>query len=163
MFSKRKRLIVNAYLTRMKRGVCAKAEPNYYLNTVTVYSCLVHLSRTVVRGTPTTPSFSQTSAKSMCCPVNSIYLIFVQGLKDIIRWPRPSMPPVVHLEKKWVLEFGKIWGLISCLLYVPAGKKRFAFRKSSNGVPLFLIPRHSATLLSEIKRSSACFQSGRDS
>ena len=29
-----------------------------------------------------------------------------QGLKDIIRWPRPSMPPVVQLEKKWALEYG---------------------------------------------------------
>ena len=22
-----------------------------------------------------------------------------QGMKDVIRWPRPSMPPVVHLEQ----------------------------------------------------------------
>ena len=27
-------------------------------------------------------------------------------MKDIIRWPRPSMPPVVQLEKKWALEYG---------------------------------------------------------
>ena len=29
-----------------------------------------------------------------------------QGLKDIIRWPRPAMPPVVQLETKWALEYG---------------------------------------------------------
>lgn len=29
-----------------------------------------------------------------------------QGLKDIIRWNRPSMPPVVQLERKWALEYG---------------------------------------------------------
>ena len=27
-------------------------------------------------------------------------------MKDIIRWPRPSMPPVVQLETKWALEYG---------------------------------------------------------
>ena len=25
-----------------------------------------------------------------------------QGMKDVIRWPRPAMPPVVHLEQKWI-------------------------------------------------------------
>jgi len=29
-----------------------------------------------------------------------------QAFKDIIRWPRPSMPPVVKLENKWALEYG---------------------------------------------------------
>lgn len=29
-----------------------------------------------------------------------------QGLKDIIRWPRPEMPIVVQIEKKWALEYG---------------------------------------------------------
>jgi len=29
-----------------------------------------------------------------------------QGFKDIIRWPRPNMPPVVKLEKKFALEYG---------------------------------------------------------
>ncbi|ODM90619.1 Sphingosine-1-phosphate phosphatase 1 [Orchesella cincta] len=29
-----------------------------------------------------------------------------QSLKDIIRWPRPSSPPVVKLERKWELEYG---------------------------------------------------------
>ena len=27
-------------------------------------------------------------------------------MKDVIRWPRPSMPPVVHLEQKWIEEYG---------------------------------------------------------
>lgn len=31
-----------------------------------------------------------------------------QGLKDIIRWPRPMCPPVVRLEKKWEMEYGKM-------------------------------------------------------
>ena len=29
-----------------------------------------------------------------------------QGIKDIVRWPRPSCPPVVRLQKKWALEYG---------------------------------------------------------
>ena len=29
-----------------------------------------------------------------------------QGMKDIIRWERPSMPPVIQLESKWALEYG---------------------------------------------------------
>ena len=29
-----------------------------------------------------------------------------QGMKDIVRWERPSMPPVVQLESKWALEYG---------------------------------------------------------
>ncbi len=33
--------------------------------------------------------------------------LLLQGLKDIIRWPRPSMPPVVQLERRWALEYGK--------------------------------------------------------
>ena len=27
-------------------------------------------------------------------------------MKDIVRWPRPEMPPVVKLEAKWALEYG---------------------------------------------------------
>ena len=27
-------------------------------------------------------------------------------MKDIVRWERPSMPPVVQLESKWALEYG---------------------------------------------------------
>jgi len=29
-----------------------------------------------------------------------------QAFKDIIRWQRPSMPPVIKLESKWALEYG---------------------------------------------------------
>jgi sphingosine-1-phosphate phosphatase 1 len=29
-----------------------------------------------------------------------------QGIKDIVRWPRPRCPPVVQLQKKWALEYG---------------------------------------------------------
>jgi len=29
-----------------------------------------------------------------------------QALKDRIRWPRPAMPPVIQLERKWALEYG---------------------------------------------------------
>ncbi|XP_050314573.1 sphingosine-1-phosphate phosphatase 1-like isoform X2 [Anthonomus grandis grandis] len=28
-----------------------------------------------------------------------------QGIKDMVRWPRPG-PPVIQLEKKWALEYG---------------------------------------------------------
>jgi hypothetical protein len=37
------------------------------------------------------------------------YLIFyvcLQGIKDTVRWPRPRMPPVVQMERKWALEYG---------------------------------------------------------
>ena len=33
-------------------------------------------------------------------------MILGQGIKDVIRWPRPSSPPVVRLQTKWVLEYG---------------------------------------------------------
>jgi hypothetical protein len=29
-----------------------------------------------------------------------------QGIKDVVRWPRPSCPPVVRLQNKWALEYG---------------------------------------------------------
>ena len=29
-----------------------------------------------------------------------------QGMKDVVRWERPSMPPVIQLESKWALEYG---------------------------------------------------------
>ena len=29
-----------------------------------------------------------------------------QGMKDIVRWPRPTVPTVVQLETKWALEYG---------------------------------------------------------
>lgn len=28
-----------------------------------------------------------------------------QGLKDVIKWPRPG-PPVIRLQAKWALEYG---------------------------------------------------------
>jgi sphingosine-1-phosphate phosphatase 1 len=27
-------------------------------------------------------------------------------MKDILRLPRPAMPPVIQLESKWALEYG---------------------------------------------------------
>lgn len=27
-------------------------------------------------------------------------------MKDVVRWERPSMPPVIQLESKWSLEYG---------------------------------------------------------
>merc|ERR1712127_578528 len=36
----------------------------------------------------------------------SVVMYIGQGMKDVIRWPRPSMPPVVQLEHKWALEYG---------------------------------------------------------
>ena len=41
-----------------------------------------------------------------------LYLVFNfvmyigQAVKDMIRWPRPAMPPVVQIESKWSLEYG---------------------------------------------------------
>ena len=37
-----------------------------------------------------------------------LYRLFYlnQGLKDVIRWPRPPMPPVVRLEQRWAAEYG---------------------------------------------------------
>ena len=41
-----------------------------------------------------------------------LYLVFNfvmyigQAVKDVIRWPRPLMPPVVQIESKWALEYG---------------------------------------------------------
>lgn len=36
----------------------------------------------------------------------AILMYIGQGLKDIIRWPRPASPPVIRLERKWELEYG---------------------------------------------------------
>ncbi|KAL1498298.1 hypothetical protein ABEB36_009117 [Hypothenemus hampei] len=35
----------------------------------------------------------------------SLVMYIGQGIKDIIRWPRPG-PPVIQLQKKWALEYG---------------------------------------------------------
>ncbi|KAK7791611.1 hypothetical protein R5R35_014684 [Gryllus longicercus] len=36
----------------------------------------------------------------------TIVMYIGQGIKDIVRWPRPACPPVVRLQKKWALEYG---------------------------------------------------------
>ena len=36
----------------------------------------------------------------------AIVMYIGQGMKDIVRWERPSMPPVIQLESKWSLEYG---------------------------------------------------------
>ncbi|KAG8236156.1 hypothetical protein J437_LFUL001574 [Ladona fulva] len=36
----------------------------------------------------------------------AIIMYIGQGIKDIVRWPRPSSPPVYRLQKKWALEYG---------------------------------------------------------
>ncbi|GAB6018409.1 hypothetical protein CHUAL_000124 [Chamberlinius hualienensis] len=46
---------------------------------------------------------------AVCRRVATIWVIIMyigQGLKDIIRWPRPKSPPVVRMEEKWALEYG---------------------------------------------------------
>jgi len=48
-----------------------------------------------------------------------------QGMKDIIRWPRPKMPPVVQLEKKWSLEYGMPSTHAMVSLAVPAASLFF--------------------------------------
>ena len=35
-----------------------------------------------------------------------IIMYFGQALKDVIRWPRPSSPPVIVLEPEYALEYG---------------------------------------------------------
>jgi hypothetical protein len=37
---------------------------------------------------------------------DSSVFVIGQGIKDIVRWPRPSCPPAVRLQKKWALEYG---------------------------------------------------------
>ncbi|KAF4521229.1 hypothetical protein B566_EDAN005440 [Ephemera danica] len=36
----------------------------------------------------------------------AIIMYIGQGIKDIIRWPRPACPPAVRVQKKWALEYG---------------------------------------------------------
>ncbi|PNF35891.1 Sphingosine-1-phosphate phosphatase 1 [Cryptotermes secundus] len=36
----------------------------------------------------------------------TVIMYIGQGIKDVVRWPRPSCPPVVRLQKKWALEYG---------------------------------------------------------
>ncbi|KAL7305392.1 hypothetical protein TKK_0002135 [Trichogramma kaykai] len=42
-----------------------------------------------------------------------------QELKDIIRWPRPSCPPVVRLQNKWSLEYGMPSTHAMCAVSIP--------------------------------------------
>jgi len=59
-----------------------------------------------------------------------------QGLKDIIRWPRPEMPIVVQIEKKWALEYGMPSTHAMVGLAVPAASIFFTF----NRFDYYLIP-----------------------
>ena len=35
------------------------------------------------------------------------YVMYIgQATKDVIRWPRPKMPPCIQIETKWSLEYG---------------------------------------------------------
>lgn len=34
------------------------------------------------------------------------FFIAGQSLKDIVKWPRPTCPPVIRLQKKWAFEYG---------------------------------------------------------
>ncbi|XP_021924844.1 sphingosine-1-phosphate phosphatase 2-like isoform X2 [Zootermopsis nevadensis] len=36
----------------------------------------------------------------------TVIMYIGQGIKDVVRWPRPSCPPVIRLQKKWALEYG---------------------------------------------------------
>lgn len=36
----------------------------------------------------------------------TVIMYIGQGIKDVVRWPRPSCPPVVRLQVKWALEYG---------------------------------------------------------
>ena len=62
-----------------------------------------------------------------------LYLVFSfvmyigQGVKDIVRWPRPLMPPVVQIESKWSLEYGMPSTHSMAGLAVPMGILYFTF------------------------------------
>lgn len=46
---------------------------------------------------------------AVCRRVVMIWVVIMyigQGLKDVVRWPRPTSPPVIRLEEKWALEYG---------------------------------------------------------
>ncbi|XP_065331528.1 sphingosine-1-phosphate phosphatase 2-like [Cloeon dipterum] len=36
----------------------------------------------------------------------AIVMYIGQGIKDIVRWPRPACPPAIRVQKKWSLEYG---------------------------------------------------------
>ena len=62
-----------------------------------------------------------------------LYLVFNfvmyigQAVKDVIRWPRPLMPPVVQIESKWALEYGMPSTHTMGGLAVPLGILYFTF------------------------------------
>lgn len=46
---------------------------------------------------------------AVCRRVINVWVVIMyigQALKDIICWPRPAAPPVVHLEPHYVIEYG---------------------------------------------------------
>lgn len=36
----------------------------------------------------------------------AIIMYIGQSIKDVVRWPRPSCPPAIRLQKKWAQEYG---------------------------------------------------------
>ena len=62
-----------------------------------------------------------------------LYLVFNfvmyigQAVKDVIRWPRPLMPPVVQIESKWSLEYGMPSTHSMVGLAVPVGILYFTY------------------------------------
>lgn len=65
--------------------------------------------------------------------VYSLMMYIGQGIKDTVRWPRPQMPPVVQMERKWALEYGmpsthSMVGLAvpATVVYVTMGKYEFS-------------------------------------
>jgi hypothetical protein len=73
-----------------------------------------------------------------------IYLVFVkikfllvclQGIKDTVRWPRPRMPPVVQMERKWALEYGnQFFVLAKNGLWITATIFCFVRKEKASGV-----------------------------
>ena len=59
------------------------------------------------------------------CVFWALFMYLGQATKDIIKWPRPSSPPVYRLEKRYALEYGMPSthamvgaGMPFCLLYL---------------------------------------------
>jgi len=60
-----------------------------------------------------------------------------QGMKDVIRWPRPAMPPVVHLEQKWIQEYGMPSTHSMVGLAVPSSILFFTYGRYLHEPPFF--------------------------
>lgn len=46
---------------------------------------------------------------AVCRRVINVWVLIMyvgQAMKDIVRWPRPAAPPVIHLEPQYVVEYG---------------------------------------------------------